>query len=446
MSRSAFRLCLVFVTFTGTAFRAVADDTVRLVEKFSASEPYRVELKVTANGKLTVPIGKEKQPTTIAVRGTGTMVYDERVLPADESKSDRVIRQYRDVEFRRTLGDRDQIAEIRPKVRRMVVLRSEKGKKAPFSPDGPLAWAEIDVVSKDVFSPTLVSGLLPANPRVRPGDTWRVSPAAVADLTDLDPIEEGGLSVSFGSIVTLDGRRYAKLSLSGTVKGASEDGPTRQKLEGIAYFDLEIDRLSYLNIKGIQELLGPDGRATGQIDGTFVMERRSAGRVAEIGEESLRGIDLKPNSDNTLLLYENAELGVNFLYPRRFRVGIVQGRQVTLEESQGSGILLTVEPSASLPTAKQFLTETSEFLQKQKWKVSSSSAPNRVAERPGWVDRFGFDAELGNQKVRMEYAVVTFAEGGITVAARLPAAVAKEITPDVERIIKSIMLTRRIEK
>ncbi len=444
MSRFAFGLCLGLGTFAGLLPSVSAQDTVRLREKFDAKEPYRVELKVSANGKITAPIGPEKQPVTVAVIGSGTTVYDEHILSRDDSKADRVIRVYRDVEFRRSIGDRDQKAEIRPSVRRMIVLRSDKGKKAPFSPDGPLAWGEIDVVSKDVFSPTLIPGLLPAQ-AVRPGDTWTVSPAATADLTDLDPIDEGTLGVTFVSVVTLDGRRYAKLSLAGTVKGATEDGPTRQKLEGTAYFDLEIDRLSYLNLKGVQEMLSPTGQTLGRIDGTFVMERRSAGKVAELAPEALRGIELKPTPENSLLLYENSDLGVKFLYPRRWRVGIVQGRQVALEEPQGGGLLLTVEPPAGLPTAAQFLKETQEFLRQQKWTLSVADAPKRVAERPGWVDRFGFDAEL-KAKVRMEYAVVTFAEGGATVAARLPANAKAELTPDFERIVRSVQLTKRIEK
>lgn len=444
MSRFAFGLCLGVGMFAGTLSVAPAQDTVRLSEKFDPAEPYHVELKVSANGKITAPIGPDKQLVTVAVTGSGTTVYDEHILPPDESKADRVIRIYRDVEFRRTIGDRDQKADIRPKVRRMVVLRSEKGKKAPFSPDGPLAWGEIDVVSKDVFSPTLIPGLLP-NKAVRLGESWNVSPAATADLTDLDSIDEGTISVTFFSIVTLDGRRYAKLTVAGTVKGSTEDGPTRQKLEGTAYFDLEIDRLTYLNLKGVQEMLSPTGQTLGRIDGTFVMERRSAGKVTELSPDALRNVDLKPTPENSLLLYENPELGVKLLYPRRWRVGIVQGRQVALEEQQGGGILLTVEPPSSLPTAAQFQTETQDFLRQQKWTISVTDAPKRVAERPGWVDRFGFDAEL-KAKVRMEYAVVTFAEGGTTIAARLPANAKAELTPDFERIVRSVQLTKRIEK
>src|SRR5581483_10345540 len=164
---------------------------------------------------------------------------------------------YREVAFARTVGGKDQKADIRPAVRRMVVLRSDRGKKAPFSPDGPLTWGEIDVVRTDIFSPALVPGLLPVKP-VRPGDRWRLTPAAVAELTDLDPIDEGELVAESVSVVTISNKRYAKLGVSGSVKGGTEDGTSRQKLDGMGYFDLEANRLTYLNLKGTRELLGPD--------------------------------------------------------------------------------------------------------------------------------------------------------------------------------------------
>ena len=62
----------------------------------------------------------------------------------------------------------------------------------PFSPDGPLTWGEIDVVRTDVFNPARIPGLLPAGP-VKKGQTWKASAAAVAELTDMEKVEDGAL-------------------------------------------------------------------------------------------------------------------------------------------------------------------------------------------------------------------------------------------------------------
>src|SRR5207237_3925047 len=120
-------------------------------------------------------------------------------------------------------------------------------------------------------------------------------------------------------------------------------------------------------------------------------------------------------------------------------------RQVTLDGPNGAGVLLTVEPPARLPTAAAYRAETEEFLRKQKAKVANVSPPRRVEERPSQLDRFGLDADLGGDAVRMEYAVLTQAEGGVTVAARLPKPDAAALTGDVDRVLRKLAVTKRIE-
>ena len=440
MPRNTLRFVSVLTAVILAGTSAISQDAIRLVERFDPADAYRVEVKVTISGTVSVPLEKDKPPRELAVRGMGTVVFDERPLAAD-----RVLRLYRELSLRRSVGEREQSAEIRPTVTRMVVLRSDAGKKAPFSPDGPLTWNEIDVVRADLFAPALVPGLLPAKP-VRPGDQWPATTVAVTELTDLDPIQEGGLTVGFPSVVTLDGRRYAKLTVTGSVKGVSEDGPVTQRLDGISYFDLDGNRLTYLNLSGTKDLLGPDGKSAGRIEGKFVMSRKPAGRVPELTDSALRDRDLEPTPENTHLLYDNTALGVRFLYSRRWRVGTVQGRQVTLDEPKGGGILVSLEPLESLPTADQFLTETRDFLTKQKWSVTGTDAPRRWQERPAIVDRFALDAEVNRESVRLEYAVIRQTDGGATVAARLPIAQRKDLEPDVDRLLKSLTITKRIGK
>ena len=79
------------------------------------------------------------------------------------------------------------------------------------------------------------------------------------------------------------GRRRAYVSLAGTVKGASEDGPAEQKLDGSFYFDLESNQLSYLSCNGIHRLLDRDGKEVGRIEGQFVLTRRGEHRSEGAG-------------------------------------------------------------------------------------------------------------------------------------------------------------------
>jgi hypothetical protein len=61
------------------------------------------------------------------------------------------------------------------------------------------------------------------------------------------------------------------------------------------------------------------------------------------------------------------------------------------------------------------------------------------------LDRFGLDATFGKDAVRLEYAVLRQADGGATAAARVPAADAVALRSEVERVFRSIAVTKKIE-
>jgi hypothetical protein len=423
-------VAVTWVTALGLGF--AQSNAVTLAERFSPGTTYAVDLRVDLSGEIAVP-GKPR----VELIGTSRLAYDERVLAPDEG-GDRILRVYRDVTFTRTLGGETQRQEVRPAVRRMVVLRSPEGKKAPFSPDGPLTFGEIDAVRVDLYSPVLVAGLLPGR-AVKPGDTWPVTDAAVLDLTGLEKIEKGKLTVEYVGPVTVGGGTQARLAINGTVEGVSEDGPTRQGIDATAYFDLAAKRLTYLSLKGTQDLLDGKGQSAGRLTGRFTMTR-SATAAADLGDAAIAKLDAKPTAENTLLLYENPDLRLRFAHPRNWRVGAVQGRQVTLEDPKaGGGILITVEPADTTPTAEAYRKEVATFVTSQKGKVIAAGAPRR----DGPFDRFRVDAELGGDTVRMEYAVSRDArDGGLTFAARMPAERAGTLIPDVERILKDLKRTK----
>src|SRR5262249_36166815 len=152
----------------------------------------------------------------------------------------------------------------------------------------------------------------------------------------------------------------------------------------------------------------------GRVKGQFVLTRQANVRSPELADTSLRGLTLEPNADNTLLLYDNQALGVRFLYPRRWRVGRIQGRQVALDEANGNGGLLTGEP-----TVAAFSTEIRAYLTKQGAKILRGDPPRRLHGPPEELDQFGLDVEMAGRHERLEYFVVRQPTGGATMAARL---------------------------
>ena len=415
-------------------------DSYKLAEGFDAGKRYQVEVKVEMSGQVNVPGERDKPAKSVQTAGASTIRYAERVLPGDEDRSAKVLRQYQELNFLRVIGDREQKADVRISVRRMVVLRNPAGVKVPFSPDGALTWGEIDAVRTDLFVPILVGGLLPGKD-VKPGDDWPVAAAATTDLTEMEKVTEGGLKLKFVSVVTLSGKKMARLALTGTVTGVTEDGPSRQTLDGTAYFDLDAGMLSHLSLNGTQELLDPAGKVVGKITGRFILTRKPAG-LDDLPDNSFKSSEVKPTPENTLLFYNNSDLGVRFVYPRSWRVGAVQGKQVSIEQTRkGGGILITMEPPTKLPTVEQFLIEAKDQVKTLKGTVLAEDKPTKA----GNLDRFGLDAEINGKKVRLAYAILRNPDGGATFAARLPTADAAEMGKEIDRILKDFEVTKAIK-
>jgi hypothetical protein len=300
-----------------------------------------------------------------------------------------------------------------------------------------LTWGELDLVRTDVFTPALV-GLLPDR-AVRPGDRWTAAGSAVQELTDFERIEEGQLECRFEQVTLVEKRRHARIAFSGTVKGVNEDGPIRQQLDGYLFFDLESNHLSYLSLRGVKHLLDKDGKTAGTVEGRFVLSRQAHVRRPELSDDALRGLSVEPNAENTLLLYDNPDLGLRFLHPRRWRVAGVRGRQVTLDEAKGNGLLLTVEPLAQVPTAAQYLAESRAWLAQQKAKEYRVESPRRLGSD---VDQFAIEAELGGQRVLLDYYVIRQAAAGATMAARLLPADLGNLRREVEQMARSMQVQK----
>jgi hypothetical protein len=257
----------------------------------------------------------------------------------------------------------------------------------------------------------------------------------------MEKIEEGKIECKLDQVTVSNGRRLARIELSGTVRGVNEDGPNRQQLDGFFYFDLESNHLSYLSFKGVHALLDKDGKEAGRVEGQFTLSRQANVRSPDLADDVLKLLKLEPDAENTLLLYDNPDLGVRLLYPRRWRVGGVRGRQLTLEEPGGNGLLLTIEAANKMPTAAQYLAESREFFDKQKAKVRNTEAPQRLQAAPREVERFSLDIEMAGQPATMDYYLLRQEKGGATAAARmLPKELATQ-RGEVEKIMRSIVLT-----
>jgi hypothetical protein len=419
-----------------------AGDALVLQERFQNGYQYHVNTRVELTGTLNVPTEKDGPPKPLPVTGSSAIEYDERVLGLQTGGSvNKTARVYRRVDFQRKVGDHPQQSTIRPDVRRLVVLRLNQ-MEVPFSPDGPLSWNEIDLVRTDVFTPAL-AGLFPGKP-VQPGERWAAGDGAVQELTDLLRLDEGKVECRLDQVTVVEKRRHARVAFSGTVRGINEDGPNRQELDGYFLFDLDSNHLSYLYLHGLSLLLDKDGKAIGQVEGRFVLTRQANTSCRELEIDSWKGPS-EPTEENTLLLYENSDQGLRFLYPRRWRVTWTRGPQVGLDEASGNGLLITVGSTKGTPTALQFQGEVRAWLRQQKSKELRVDAPKRLNASGSTLEQFAIEAEVTGQRVLLDYYIMNNPPlGGATLAARLLPADLSAARLELERIARSVTITRPI--
>jgi hypothetical protein len=404
-------------------------------ETLQPGSQYSVSCRVEVSGNLTLPLEKgQTTPKALKVTGNSVLEYHERVLALKDQQVDRTIRLYRKLDFQRKVGEQAQQSSLRPAVHRLVILRKNQV-EVPFSPDGPMTWNELDLIRTDVFSPAL-TGLLPTQP-VSIGDTWKATAASVQELTDLEKIDDGNLTCKLDQLPVLGGRKHARITFSGGVRGIGEDGPTRHAVDGYLLFDLESNHIGYVWMRGLQHLVDKEGKTGGTVEGTFTMTRRPEA-IKELADPALQGLKLEPNEENTQLLYDNPELGVKFLHPRRWRVAGVRGPQVAIDENSGHGLLMTVEPLKQIPGTAQFLQESKTFLEQQKAKVLRVDSPKQIQAAPKAIERFSMEVESGGQRFMMVYFVLRQGKTGATIAARVLPQQQQVILQDVERIARSI--------
>ena len=429
------RLILSVLIVAALLADASAQNAIRLEERLRVDSSYHVSCRVSITGKMTLP------DKVLNIDGKSEIEYDERVLRlTPQGEVDRTVRLVDTMDFNRKIGDESQRSQIRPAVRRMVILRQDN-LEVPFSPDGPLRREEIDLVRTDVFTPAL-SGMLPKNP-VRVGDGWKATEEAVRELTDLLKITQGGLGCKLLKIdETTPGRPHAKIEFEGTVDGFGETGAAKHELKGFFYFDINAARLTYVSLQGTANLLDAKGLPQSTMSGTFTLTRepRAAPPLIAAGAP---GLVVEPSEDNTRLLFDDEESGLSFVHSRRWRTRI-EAPQIKVDDHKGNGFVLTLEPPARMPTIEQFQKEAQGLIVQRKGVILKKSEVKALQFQPYRIDSFTIEADIPTdkevQRTTMFHAVLVAPKGGITVAATLTAGDRFAIQTEIERIIQGLRL------
>jgi hypothetical protein len=426
----------VLLTIYSVTAGQESSQKVWLQEKSAVGQQYHVSCRVNLRGELRLPPEKPNgPPQTAAFTGSSAIDYAEKILEvAANGVVQRTIRLYERLDFQRRLGQQEQVSQLRPAARRMVILRAGH-LEVPFSPDGPLTWSEIDRVRTDVFIPAL-AGLLPGR-AVGMGEKWPADPSAVQELTDLEKVTQGTISCRLEQIQQREGQRLAQISFAGTVSGVSEDGASRHELHGLLYFDLAQNKIVYLSLEGKQWLLDSEGQAVGQVQGTLVITRQMVNDIPQLSETALRGLKLVPDEENTRLLFAEKTLGVAFVYPRRWTVRGADPRQIFLDEPNGGTLLLTLDPPTHALTGAQYQQQVEQWLAQQQATVHRRGSVEQLPAPTGSLERFRYEVTLRGERLVLDYYAIRQAQGGATLAGRVPNQ-HRHLLADLEVIARSL--------
>ena len=413
-------------------------DKYDLIEIFDAKAMIRTEVQTSLTGRIAVPQAiqpgdKPKPPKVVTLVGRSRLAYDEVHRGIDADKNLISTRHYRELVIQRKLGDTEQGAEVRPAVRRVVLLRAPNGRKNPFSPDGALTLDEIEVLRRDLIGPALVTGLLPST-AAKPGQSWPVGEQSVRELTDYETIEDNKLIVTFESVLKLGGRNHARLGLKGSVRGSSEDGPNSQTMEGTIYFDLENKILASFSLSAVAVIAAPDGKTTaGEIKGTLLLNRSRVALDALLSLEKLPEASLKLTEANGAVLLDEPELGLSFEHPRRWRASRTTERGITLEERTGGGAIV-FNRVGTLPTAATQIEDAKALAAKQNWTILSTGEPAKTGD----LERFHQIVDDGKRKLRLDYATLAAKTGGWVITARTPDTKPNELLMQLDALLASV--------
>jgi hypothetical protein len=376
-----------------------------------------VEIKTSVNltGSLTELKSDAKRPNTISVWASGQSHYRERFLDvANKGEVTTLARRYLKAMLEKERGEAKQGIQLRSAVERIAVERIDD-QTTLFSPDGPLTGPELDLLRAESFVPAL-RGLLPTKP-AKTGDQWQASNVAASELTGVSPIESGGLNCVFYEVKSSDSGTMARINFSGTLVGPTDQGPTRLAVDGHLLFDLDQQLVSYILMNGRSEILDSSGKTTGKLEGRYELRRQPAIDDPRLADIALAGVALKPNSENTALLFEAPQLGVRFQYPRNWELVSIAKNNVQFEEPTGGNMRLTFDPVPA-PSVDKLQSDLLGWLKQQKATVQvKESAETETLTDALKAERFTVRAEHQKHDKEWTYLIVRNANRSAVLAA-----------------------------
>jgi hypothetical protein len=297
--------------------------------------------------------------------------------------------------------------------------------------------AELDLLQADAFTAAF-AGLLPQKP-VKIGDQWQAKPSAASELTGVEPIQSGSLNCVLREVKSKDSGTVARVNLSGTLSGPTDQGPTQMSIEGHLLFDLDTQLITYVLMNGHREITDSASRVVGQLDGRYELTRRPAIDDPRLSDAALNGLVLKPTPETTSLMFESNDLAIRLVYPRNWELSSVKKNIIQLDEPTGGTLRLTVDANPA-GTADKLRGDLLTWLKGQKATVDEAGAIESVQiSETRKADRFTVRAAFKKSDREWTYLVIRQNDRTATLAANLIGQRAETLRDDL------LSVARRLE-
>lgn len=431
-------LLISFATLSDISAWSVQSAKVRLQEKYRVGDEYGVETTSELTGILQSPDPSGKAGESKPARKTGTAKssYQERVVRINqEDLASKTVRRYKELAAQQTVGDQTQSAQLRTVIKKIILVR-DTPQDVTFSPDGPMTLVELEQVRTDVFLPRL-AGLFPAQP-VGVNESWAAGAQAVQELTDLQQIQSGQLQCTLNKIEKSAGRTLAIVNLSGKVSGTSQQGPNQQTLQGKYHFDLDTQRLTFLQFEVTSVILDKNQKKIGDITARYRLVRE----LKPTSTIEVDSLDVEPTEENTLLLAQEPKLGAELTHSRRWASRPPGEKQWIIDGPSGSGLTIQFEPASNIPSAEAVRKEIEATLGKAAQGLKAEADPNGWIDGSRRVQRLSWRGAQNGKDYVFDYFLWKQGDQGAIIAARYFAPEAREAQSDAERIVRSMRVNK----
>lgn len=275
---------------------------------------HSVKTSLTVKGVLKTPQSGGKY-SELPLDVSAEFDYLERRLSGTgrNARALRSLRYYRKIAAKISVQDRITSARL-PDKHRLVVAQGEPEGVLFYHPSESLTYNELELLKTPADSLSVLS-LLPSS-KVKTGETWTTENWVIQFLTSTEAVDQGELICKLESVES----GIAKVSLKGSLKGASLGSRTSITLSGYYLYDLNQRFIKKIYLTQ-SEKRPPQGAITPGMDltATVEWERVPVSDSPLLPDKLASSVSLNPSPEQLRLRFQ-APWKVRFNYDRNWHL------------------------------------------------------------------------------------------------------------------------------